>query len=695
MRSYLGIPTAFWISLLTMSLVFSVCLALQAKPDQTGSVSRFRIVQISDTHINASDEDTNKLNSVINEINSLNPKPDFVLSTGDCTDTGSTEDYIKYKASLTNLHFPVYHTIGNHEVKWSIWGKTGITHFFNQKPYYSFDYKGIHFVILDTNIWMEHNGFIGVEQLGWLQKDLEKVGTKKPVILFFHHMAGYIANEYALLQVIQPYNVRLGLGGHDHGWGERDCNGTAFQWTASTLNDPPCYRILDIDGMTLKSYRKEVGKDPVPDGQFSIQPVNSPIKILSPTAGKHLSGETQIVIQTQVPMKKVEVAIDGCYTEARLSRESFYVGTLTEPSLPGHHVLSVRTWDEKGMPWEEYIPVTSGDNTREVWQFKSNGSVQAEVTYDSNHIFFGCWGGDVYCLDASTSQKIWHTSVKSDVLSQIAIQDHTAYVGTAGGELIALNSDTGKLIWKTQLGGPIEVSPVVQKDIIYVGSGAPAFYAINRKDGKIIWKTPVGGMCRVKPLMLGNKIFFGCWDNSFYALDSSTGKLLWKTPIGQYLGYSPANCNPVTDGTHVFVTGQPLSDNDPDLYCLDPETGKIVWSIHNPGKSILGIGGLYADKDRLYAVAMSGEVLCFSPKDGSMIWSSSTSQEGYDNTPISAQDLMITCGLWGGVYAHDQKTGKSVWSYSTGRGYLFGPACYGNNRVFVPSLDGSVTCLKN
>jgi outer membrane protein assembly factor BamB len=46
------------------------------------------------------------------------------------------------------------------------------------------------------------------------------------------------------------------------------------------------------------------------------------------------------------------------------------------------------------------------DSGRELWRFKTNGSVD-EVCYNQGRLYFGSWDCHMYCLDAQTGKLIW------------------------------------------------------------------------------------------------------------------------------------------------------------------------------------------------------------------------------------------------------------------------------------------------
>ena len=104
-----------------------------------------------------------------------------------------------YDKTQQDLGLKVYHAIGNHDVfgiypasgmepSDPLYGKKYYTDHIG-KTYYSFDHKGVHFIVLDS-IWITedraYEGRIGDDQLAWLAADLAAQPAAKPIIVTTH-----------------------------------------------------------------------------------------------------------------------------------------------------------------------------------------------------------------------------------------------------------------------------------------------------------------------------------------------------------------------------------------------------------------------------------------------------------------------------------------------------------------------------
>ena len=142
------------------------------------------------------------------EANLLNPKPDFIMYGGDLAQLGTKAEIDHGLELLAPLSYKKHFVIGEHDYYLDLgeyWQKA------ISPLYYSFDHKGVHFVVLNSILtydswthksWanpMERmqtmagldnpNGspfMVGAAQRAWLQKDLAKVSQDTPLVVFSH-----------------------------------------------------------------------------------------------------------------------------------------------------------------------------------------------------------------------------------------------------------------------------------------------------------------------------------------------------------------------------------------------------------------------------------------------------------------------------------------------------------------------------
>ena len=165
-------------------------------------------------------------------------KPDFVVQGGDMIeDTNLAVDKKNYKkglSMLSKLKCPVYHLVGNHELKYlSVKFLKDVLDYKNL--YFSFDNKNFRFIFLFTKRFYPSKEIkLDSSQSKWLKK---KVNTDKKIIIFSHYSLvpvdtrgnfwfstrpdlTFIKNHPEFLRIIAGKNVKLVFNGHLH-WNKK------------------------------------------------------------------------------------------------------------------------------------------------------------------------------------------------------------------------------------------------------------------------------------------------------------------------------------------------------------------------------------------------------------------------------------------------------------------------------------------
>ena len=141
------------------------------------------------------------------ECNMMDPKPDFVIYGGDLAQLGSKPEIDHGLEIMSACQHKVHYVMGEHDYYLDL-GKYWEEQLGPQ--WYSFDHKGVHFVVLNsiivdekwTNKWSsgeERMGvmagldnplgspfMVGAAQRAWLKKDLAKVSKNTPLVVLSH-----------------------------------------------------------------------------------------------------------------------------------------------------------------------------------------------------------------------------------------------------------------------------------------------------------------------------------------------------------------------------------------------------------------------------------------------------------------------------------------------------------------------------
>jgi len=173
-------------------VVFASGLAGAAgKKKKSETDSDFFFLQLSDTHWGYSGvsnpEADVTLKQVVETVNGVAARPDFIVFTGDLTHT--TDDgavrrkrMTEFKQIVSSLRIKTLHLMpGEHDASLD----AGLAYKENfGATHYTFDHKGVHFVALD-NV-SDPAGAVGDKQIDWLSADLKKVGRDAPIVVLTH-----------------------------------------------------------------------------------------------------------------------------------------------------------------------------------------------------------------------------------------------------------------------------------------------------------------------------------------------------------------------------------------------------------------------------------------------------------------------------------------------------------------------------
>lgn len=158
-------------------------------------------------------------------------KVDFIIQMGDfCFAETKNKGFLKTWETYTG---PKYHILGNHDMDKNT--KSEMLDFWGMpKTYYSYDFGGYHFIVLDANFLYQDDKFVDYqhanfyvdssirtfindEQIEWFKADL--AATKFPTVVFSHQSLWHSVKNRLVLQKImedRKDKVICCLSGHSH-----------------------------------------------------------------------------------------------------------------------------------------------------------------------------------------------------------------------------------------------------------------------------------------------------------------------------------------------------------------------------------------------------------------------------------------------------------------------------------------------
>src|SRR5271170_6584489 len=278
--------------------------AATADPANAGAED-FTFLFITDTHIQPELNAAQGCDQCFKKARAI--KSDFAIQGGDHVFDSlavgrdrTTSLFDLYAKTEQDLGTKIYHTIGNHDC-FGVYPASGVTptdplygkKIFEDrfgKPYYSFDHKGVHFVVLDSIGITDDRaseGRIDAAQLAWLAADLKALPASKPIVVSVHiplvtafdsylpvpaappkHHGLSVANAYEVIALFDGHNVLGVFQGHTHINERVDWKGVPYitsgavsgnWWHGTRMGTPEGFTVVRIENGKLSTRYETYG----------------------------------------------------------------------------------------------------------------------------------------------------------------------------------------------------------------------------------------------------------------------------------------------------------------------------------------------------------------------------------------------------------------------------------------------------
>ena len=593
------------------------------------SILLFSFALLTDTHISTSNprpmEDLQRSIADINQ----NPAIEFVVVTGDLTESGDRASIQAIKDELEKLNVPFYAASGNHETTWSESGVMDFSRVFGDSRF-AFSHNGMYFIGFNSGpVIRMADGHVAPQDITWLKHNLDSVSKAgdAPIFVFTHYPLrnGDVDNWYEVTDVLRQHNVQCIMGGHYHRNLIFDCDGIADVLNRSNLRDEDGVNGYSIISVTdsIRFHEKRVG-------EVAQQWLSLPFgkKVYGPSAEEL---RPNFAVNAEYPnVERVwhKALKGGIYSTPVTDGKSLYIG------------------DDVGVI---YALDTKTGKTR--WTFDTGMRIVGSPAVSEGVVVFGSANYTIYGLHAKTGKQLWHITTNQAVMGAATIHEGIAYIGGGDGRMFAIDIHTGKVKWSfDQLTNYVLTRPLVYNDKLYFGCWDTHFYALNLSNGSLAWKwnngkgNPKLSPASVWPVAANGKIFITAPDRYFTCLDAETGEQVWRTKqykVRETVGLSEdgktvySKCmwdtivamdatthEPVTrwaahaDFGYEHNPAMPLekegtlwvSTKNGLLLGMDAATGKVLWR-HKIGNSILNT-----------PLPLSGKECIFTSSEGTITY---------------------------------------------------------------------------
>ena len=170
-------------------------LSLLGRAEAATAVSSFTFLQISDSHVGfdkaANPNALGTLQEAITKVKAIPNKPAFMLHTGDITHLSKPAEFDNAAQVIGTSGLNVHYVPGEHDLLDDDQGKAYRDRYGKNTKgagWYSFNQNGVHFIGLVNVVNLKAGGLgsLGTEQLEWLEKDVKRLTSSTPIVVFAH-----------------------------------------------------------------------------------------------------------------------------------------------------------------------------------------------------------------------------------------------------------------------------------------------------------------------------------------------------------------------------------------------------------------------------------------------------------------------------------------------------------------------------
>ncbi len=230
-------------------------------------------------------------------------------------------------------------------------------------------------------------------------------------------------------------------------------------------------------------------------------------------------------------------------------------------------------------------------------------------------------------------------------------------------------------------------SPLIHEGILYAGKNSGEMKAYQLDNGKMIWSKVDKGGYHAAPIIYKDHVIYGTDQGRVFARNTLTGKSKYQVDLD-----SAIETQGVLGKGRIF-----FQTRNHKLYCLDVETGKILWAYRRsvPFFTTLQRASKPLVLDgRLYVGFADGTLAAFNIEDGVLIWENKLSEGSkfvdVDSTPVLFEGSLYINSMDGNLQQIQPQTGQLIRQLplkSSRAPFVFG------SRLIVGTRDGEVIAL--
>lgn len=693
-------------------LFFCAALLTLFLPPQhvrAAEVTPFQFLIVTDSHLGDSGANRNTPR-VLSDMTAKYPGAAFAVHMGDIAETGDLAEYQIYQSLTSNLPYPLYLTMGNHESRWNDPTHQRFSSITGQSPTQSWDYGGIHFVMLDSSIPKGQNGHLNRQDLDWLTADLAGIAPDAPVVIFTHHPllydegrynTVYLDNDQELWPLLESRNIIALFSGHGHIHLYWEVNGVSGMMIKAAMEEgyaavdvDPARGILNVQAMVLS--QNELGETvSAPQTTWEIplkrNPPSISFQILSPAADTAVN--QSVLVQAQfdwdIMPAKVEYRLGNTgwrALPALVNQRGLYEKTVDlSDTAPGARTLWIRAMTSDERSFVRSVPfIVSRPElpVQKLWEFQANGPIQANPAVNEDCVYVGDRAGFLYAVARNSGDILWTAQTDGGFLASPVLKDQVVYAVNTLGNVFAWNALTGQPLWQQACQESVAAGPAADGDRLYMAGTDGSVLALDIFTGQILWKQTLAAKAVISAPAVGDSLlYFGSWDNYLYAVNKDTGDLVWKQPFGSQVYYAPAAASPLFYRGRVYI-----STPGNLVICLDAANGAELWSV----KASSGLSSPIVYNYAIVYSTLDGTLYALDPDTGANLWQVDHPQSNFGSSPVAQEGSLLLSGLTGNLASVHVNSRAVSWNVHVDDAYIFSDPAVWQNQVYIGTLSGKL-----
>jgi outer membrane protein assembly factor BamB len=295
--------------------------------------------------------------------------------------------------------------------------------------------------------------------------------------------------------------------------------------------------------------------------------------------------------------------------------------------------------------------------------------------------------------DAHTGAMIWRRNImpKSKRNHEgwgggLAWADGKIYASSGFREVLQLDANTGRILWRSPTDAPVHAAPTVAGGRVFVADVNDELLAFNAADGSPAWTyqaltEPARMIGASSPAVSEDTVVASFASGELVALQALNGAELWNTSLSRASRTNAlSEIRDIPGRPVIFRTDVYAVSHSDVMSAVDFRTGQPRWSL-----PISAITTPWTSGDVVYAVDLSGRVICISRESGQVYWIHDLTNDlpkklkkkkkltVYWSSPVLASNRLIVGSSQGQAVALDPKTGAVKASLNLGSDDLIGP----------------------